>query len=234
MITSPSAGTITGTVSLQSNATDAGSGVSSVAYYSCTSSCTGNLPGASWSLIGTGATGPTWTFSWNTTTFANGAYTLKAVMTDAVGNPGVTVAVAVTVSNATNKLVITSTAVDGAAASNANLGPITVQQQTSTGTPVNATGSGLTVTLSGPTGSSFATSQFGTSTTTVTIPNGSSSVTFYYGNSNVSGSSTITAASTGLTSGSQVETITTAPAGFETLTGSGVSCGAPSADVDDL
>ena len=135
-------------------------------------------------------------------------------------------------SNVGNVLVITSAPVSGAASSKANLGPITVQQQTTGGTPVNAGSGGLTVNLSGPAGSSFAASQFGTSVTSVTIPAGSSSATFWYANSST-GTPTITAAASGLVSGTQKETITTAPAGLGIVvvggTGTPVAaCGTPS------
>ncbi len=135
-------------------------------------------------------------------------------------------------SNVADVLVITSAPVSGAASSTANLGLITVQQQTTGGTPVNAGSGGLTVNLSGPTGSSFAASQFGTSLTSVTIPSGSSSTTFWYGNS-TAGTPTITASASGLISGTQKETVTTAPVGLGIVfvTGTGtpvVRCGTPS------
>jgi len=179
--------------------------------------------------------GPSYTVTWNTTGLTNGSYQLKATFTDTAGNTSTSakVTVAVTVNNP-NKLVITSAAVTGVAdlGGGANLGPITVQQQTATGTPVNAAVGGLTVTLSGPSGSSFASSQFASSVTTVTIPNGDPSTTFWYGNSNT-GTPTITVSASGLTSGSQQETITTAPAGLGIVITGGTgtpiaSCGAVS------
>jgi Bacterial Ig domain len=100
-ITSPSTGTVSGTtVSLQStSASDSVSGVASVAYYACSTACTGSPPGAGWTLLGTGTSGSPWSASWDTTTLANGSYTLKAVISDNAGNTAVTAGVAVTVSN---------------------------------------------------------------------------------------------------------------------------------------
>ena len=99
-ITSPSAGTISGTVSLAStSAADSVSGVASVAYYACNTTCSGSPPGANWTLLGTGTSGSPWSVSWDTTTMANGSYTLKAVISDNAGNTAVTTGIAVTVSN---------------------------------------------------------------------------------------------------------------------------------------
>ena len=99
-ITSPSAGTISGTVSLSSTtASDSVSGIASVAYYACNTTCTGSPPGAAWTLLGTGSSGSPWSASWNTTTVANGSYTLKAVITSNAGDTATTAVVAVTVSN---------------------------------------------------------------------------------------------------------------------------------------
>ena len=49
-------------------------------------------------LVGTGASSPA-AFSWNTTVYANGTYTLQARAYDAAGNVGTSVAVSVTVQN---------------------------------------------------------------------------------------------------------------------------------------
>jgi hypothetical protein len=80
------------TVSLTSGAvTDTGSGAVSVAYYRCTSSCTGtplSAP-ANWTLIGSSTSPTTWPVSWDSTGMANGSYTIKTVLTDNVGNQGV-------------------------------------------------------------------------------------------------------------------------------------------------
>jgi hypothetical protein len=113
------------------------------------------------------------------------------------------------------KLVITSTAVDGSSSSTPNLGAITVQRQNGSGTPIT-TGGALTVNLSSSpsSGATFGTTQFdSTPVTTVSIPSGQSSTTFWYGATST-GTPTITAAATGFTSGTQQETITTAPVGL--------------------
>jgi len=114
----------------------------------------------------------------------------------------------VTVSGSTgSKLVITTSPVSGAASNSAGLGPITVQVQNSSGTPVNVT-SATTVNLSSSsTGGVFATSPGGTGVTSVTIASGSSSTSLYYGDTKA-GTPTITATSTPLTAANQTETIT--------------------------
>ena len=114
---------------------------------------------------------------------------------------------------AVNKLVITSTALSAKAGITANMGPITVQEQDATGNP---TTTAETVSLSSSsTGTKLfaATSGGTTPITTVSIAAGSSSATFYYGDSKA-GSPVITAAVSGLTSGTQTETITAAAIAF--------------------
>jgi len=106
------------------------------------------------------------------------------------------------------KLVYTSVAVNGAASATASLGPITIQQQDASSTPITATSS-VTVSLSS---NSAGTAIFGTTSgassgvTSVTIPSGSSSATFFYGDTKAA-SPTITATSPGLTSATQAETV---------------------------
>lgn len=78
-------------------------------------------------------------------------------------------------------------------------GTITVQQQDATGNPVMATSPGVSVALSGPTGSTFSPAP------TVAIPAGASSTSFTFQNSN-NGPWTINASSSGLTTASQIET----------------------------
>ena len=103
--------------------------------------------------------------------------------------------------------------VSGTPSSSATLGPITIQQQDALGNPV-ATTAAVTVNLSSTsTGGIFAaTSGNSTHITSVTIPANSSTATasFFYGDSK-SGTPTLTAAATGLTSGTQTATIATAP-----------------------
>jgi hypothetical protein len=131
-----------------------------------------------------------------------------------------------------NHLVITSTAVDGSSSSTPNLGPITVERETSSGTAIT-TGGALTVSLSSNSSGSptFGTSQFGSSVTTVTIASGASTTTFWYGDT-ITGTPTITASATSYTSATQQETITAAPAGLSltdiTDSGGTVSCLNPS------
>jgi hypothetical protein len=113
-----------------------------------------------------------------------------------------------TITGVATKLVFISSPVSGAASSSATLGPIVVQVQNASGSPV-AVATNTTVTLaSSSTGGIFSANSTGTPTTTsVVIPAGSSSVSFYYGDTKA-GSPLITAASSGLTSATQTETIT--------------------------
>lgn len=85
-LTAPSSGsTLTGTVTVSANATD-NVGVASVDFYAGTT------------LIGTDTTAP-YSISFNTTTVANGSYTLTAKAKDGAGNVGTSTGVSVTVSN---------------------------------------------------------------------------------------------------------------------------------------
>ena len=186
--------------------------------------CAGGNPATYQCVVTTNSSGDATssTFSANATT---GSYNVAASASS-------TNTVNFAISNVADVLVITSAPVSGSTSATGNLGPITVQLQTTGGTPVNAGSAGQTVNLSGPTGSSFAASQFGTSVTSVTIPSGSSSTTFWYGNT-TAGTPTITASGSGLVSGTQKETITTAPVGLGIVFVSGtgtpvVHCGTPS------
>lgn len=122
-------------------------------------------------------------------------------------------------------LAITSPAVTGAASLTPNLGPLVVRRQTPAGVPV--IGGALTVTLSSSTpGVTFGSSQFASATqTTVTIPSGQSSASFWLGSPHP-GAYAVTAAAAGYTPATQVETVTTAPAGLGVALGAG-STGAP-------
>lgn len=152
-------------------------------------------------------------------TVSNNGYTTSAVTFNETTSAG-------------NQLIFTTSAVSGSTSSTANLGEITIQRQNG-GSPI--TTGNLTVNLSslGAGTGVFATTQFGASVGSVTITAGNSTATFWYGNSAV-GSPTITAAATGFTSGTQQETITTAPAGLGITLASGstgtpvISCGTPS------
>ncbi len=109
---------------------------------------------------------------------------------------------------APTKLVFTTTPVAGDAGTTANIGPITVQEQTSTNVPTTV---GETVNLtSNATGTYIFNTASGASTptgaTSVTIPSGQSSVTFDDGGTKAA-SPLITAAASGLTSATQTETV---------------------------
>ncbi len=86
-ITSPAAGAVSGTVTIQATASD-NVGVSSVTFL---------LDGVA---LGPADTTAPYTFSWNTTTVADGPHTITAEARDAANNVG-TVAVSVTVQNGT-------------------------------------------------------------------------------------------------------------------------------------
>lgn len=140
-----------------------------------------------------------------------GTYTVCINATNGV-NPNATQTFKLTID--TESLVFESLAVSGVASSTPNLGPITLQRQTGSGTPIT-TGGALTVSLtSNPSGGAvFGTTRSASATvTTVTIPSGQSTVTFWFGSPTV-GSPTITASATGSVSASQVETVTGAAPG---------------------
>lgn len=132
-------------------------------------------------------------------------------------------------------LVIGSTAVSGAASSTPDLGPITVRRQTGSGIPITTGGALLVNLTSSPaSGATFGTTQFASAPASVTIPSGQSTATFWYGLT-TTGRPTITVSATNYGSGTQVETITAAPAGLGITLATGstgsplISCGSPSA-----
>jgi extracellular elastinolytic metalloproteinase len=91
-ITSPAGGaTVSGTVAINANAAD-NVGVTRVDFY------------AGATLLGSDTTSP-YSYSWNTTTVANGSYSLTTRAVDAAGNTGTSAAVSVTVSNTTPELI---------------------------------------------------------------------------------------------------------------------------------
>ena len=164
---------------------------------------------------------------------AVGTYTVCIDATNGV-SPNATQKFTLTID--TETLVISSGAVSGATSSTPNLGPITVRRQTGSGTPIT-TGGALTVNLtsSPSSGATLGLSQFASApVTTLTIPSGQSTATFWYGSS-TTGGPTITASATNYVSGTQLETITTAPAGLGMALATGstgspaISCGPPSA-----
>ena len=152
-----------------------------------------------------------------------GSYTVCLDAANGVGPPA-TQRFTLTVADQT--LVFSSPAVSGAASTAPNLGPITVRRQTFTGAPI--TTGALTVNLGGSpsAGATFGTTQFAsTRLTNITIPDGQSTASFWYGTTSP-GSSQLTASAAGAVSGTQVETITTAPAGLGLTLGVG-STGSP-------
>src|ERR1019366_1837125 len=90
--------TVSGTVTVTANATDS-VGVTGVQF---------QLDGANLGGVVTGA-GPSYSFSWNSKTVANGSHTLTAVASDAAGNTA-TSSVSVTVNNDTTPPVVSMTA----------------------------------------------------------------------------------------------------------------------------
>ncbi len=140
-----------------------------------------------------------------------------------------------TLTIASGTLAFSSPAVAGAASSTPNLGPITVRRQTGSGTPIT-TGGALAVIVGGtPSGVTFGSAPFSAApVTSVTIPSGASSATFWVGSTSP-GSPTVTAVAGGYAPATQVETITTAPAGLGVVLGTGstgspvLSCGTPGA-----
>ena len=164
---------------------------------------------------------------------AGGTYTLCVNAANGV-SPNATQSL--TLSIDTGALMISSPAVSAAASSTPNLGPITVRRQTGSGSAIT-TGGALTVGLTSraSTEGTFGATQFAAAAvTSVTIPSGQSTATFWFGSSSP-GSPTITASATGYESGTQTETITTAPAGLGIVLGTGstgtpvISCGPPAA-----
>ena len=110
------------------------------------------------------------------------------------------------------KLVFLTGPVSGNDSTNAAVGPITVQEQASNGTPTTI---GETVNVTSNSAGTYifnasAGATTPTGATTVAIPPGQSSVTFYYGDTKP-GTPTITAAAAGLTSATQTESITVGP-----------------------
>ena len=72
-----------------------GSGTASITYYRCTGTgtpCTTTTPistPANWTSIGTSTTSiGNWPVAWDSTTVANGSYTIMGVLTDKIGNQG--------------------------------------------------------------------------------------------------------------------------------------------------
>lgn len=110
--------------------------------------------------------------------------------------------------NTARALRIESAPLSGARSTSAQLGPVVVARVDAFGNLVTNSTSSLTVGLtSTSTGRRFATTAGGAAVTTVSIPAGQATASVYYGDS-VAGSPTITMSASGLTSATQVATIT--------------------------
>jgi type II secretory pathway pseudopilin PulG len=137
---------------------------------------------------------------------AGTGYTLTA---SSVGYPSVSSNPFAITAGSPSQLAFSSAAVSGSASSSATLGPITVQEQDAFGNP---TTTAETVNLaSSSSGARFAATSGGASITSVTIAAGSSSATLYYGDTKA-GTPLLTASATGLSAGTQPETISAAAA----------------------
>ncbi|WP_146078184.1 hypothetical protein [Subtercola sp. Z020] len=139
---------------------------------------------------------------------AAAGYTLSAA------SPGLTAATSGTFTitpAAASKLAFTSAPVTTTASATTNSTAITVQRQDAFGNAVTSgTASALTLTSNTAGTAVFAPTNLAAAAT-VSIAAGSSTATFFYGDTRV-GTPTITAASTGLTSATQVETVAAAAA----------------------
>ncbi|MCY1022521.1 S8 family serine peptidase [Pyxidicoccus sp. MSG2] len=108
-ITSPAGGaTLSGTASLSASASD-NVGVSRVEFYAGTA------------LLGTATASP-YSFSWNTTTVANGTYALTTKAYDAANNVGTSATVSVTVNNGTGSCSISEQLLANAGFESGNTG----------------------------------------------------------------------------------------------------------------
>ncbi len=127
---------------------------------------------------------------------------------------------------AASRLMIVTGPVTGPVSSTANLGPITAQLQDQLGNAATASAPmtlGLSTSSSGP--AVFAATQSGTAVTSVTIATGQDRASFYYGDL-TAGTPAITVSTAGLSSATQVETVTSAAGGkfaFITSPQSGVA-----------
>ena len=143
-----------------------------------------------------------------------GDNTTGSPVISATASSGLTAATPQTelITTAPGKLVFTTSPVTGPAYTDANLGPITVTEET-TGGQLTTVPETINLSSSSTGTYIFSTTQGATTptgNTSVSIPNGQSSVTFYYGDTN-NGSPGITAAASGLTSATQFETVNVGP-----------------------
>lgn len=116
------------------------------------------------------------------------------------------------VAGSASKLVFTGAALQGTMGDRAIIGPITVTAEDQNGNVTNVS-SDTVVNLSSNTAGTavFSKTSGGQAVTSITIAAGSNSASFFYGDSKA-GTPTITASASGLTSRTQSETITAAPA----------------------
>jgi type II secretory pathway pseudopilin PulG len=185
---------------IQTSGTPAVNSITNASFTGCTPT-----PLAGTGVSFTYASGSSATVTTSTTTPVNN-YTLCINASNGLGIATQTLTVSVT--TGTPKLVITSQSISGTATSSATLGPVTIQQQDATGNPLPASGLGLVVTLSSNSAgtAAFSATSGGPSVTSITIPGGQSSVSFYYGDTKA-GTPTISGFATGITPGTQQETI---------------------------
>ena len=165
-LTAPSAGTVSGTVTVTASASD-NVGVAGVQF---------RLQGAN---LGAEDTTSPYSTSWNTTTVPNGSYTLTAIARDAAGNTKTATSVTVTVSNTTTPPpppadttppTVTLTAPGAGTVS----GTVTVSASASDNVGV----AGVQFRLQGANlGAEDTTSPYSTSWNTTTVPNGSYTLT---------------------------------------------------------
>ncbi|MDR3645017.1 MAG: invasin domain 3-containing protein, partial [Clostridia bacterium] len=116
------------------------------------------------------------------------------------------------VAGSASKLVFTGAALQGTMGNLATVGPITVTAEDQNGNVAKVNSDTVVNLNSNSAGTAvFSKTSGGQAVTSVTIAAGSSSTSFYYGDTKT-GTPTITASAPGLTSGTQSETITAAPA----------------------
>jgi Bacterial Ig domain len=162
-LTAPSAGTVSGTVTVSASASD-NAGVTGVQF---------RLQGAN---LGAEDTTAPYSTSWNTTTVPNGSYTLTAIARDAAGNTKTSAPITVTVSNTstppadTTAPTVTLTAPSAGTVS----GTVTVTASASDMVGV----AGVQFRLQGANlGAEDTTNPYSTSWNTTTVPNGSYTLT---------------------------------------------------------
>ncbi|MEO8325151.1 MAG: Ig-like domain-containing protein, partial [Nitrospirota bacterium] len=162
-LTSPSAGTVSGTVTVSASASD-NVGVTGVQF---------RLQGAN---LGAEDTTNPFSTSWNTTTVPNGSYTLTAIARDAASNTTTSTSRTVTVSNTTTPPADTTSPTVNMTAPSAGTvsGTVTVSASASDNVGV----AGVQFRLQGANlGAEDTSSPYSTSWNTTTVPNGSYTLT---------------------------------------------------------